>query len=61
VVAVERRKGSTWALVGEAVVDGAGTFRLVLDAAVPAGSYRARSTASGALAAGTSAVVQVSG
>ena len=61
VVAVERRKGSTWALVGEVVVDGAGTFTLELDAPVPAGSYRARSTASGGLAAGTSPVVQVSG
>jgi hypothetical protein len=58
---VERRKGSTWALVGEVVVDGAGTFRLELDAAVPAGSYRARTTASGGLAAGSSPVVQVSG
>ena len=61
VVAVERRKGSTWALVGEVVVDGAGTFTLELDAPVPAGSYRARSTASGGLAAGISPVVQVSG
>ena len=49
VVAVERRKGSTWALVGEVVVDGAGAFTLELDAPVPAGSYRARSTASGGL------------
>jgi stage II sporulation protein D len=61
VVAVERRKGSTWTLVGEVVVDGAGTFTLELDAPVPAGSYRARSTASGGLAAGISPVVQVSG
>ena len=61
VVAVERRKGSTWALVGEVVVDGAGTFTLELGAPVPAGSYRARSTASGGLAAGISPVVQVSG
>ena len=61
VVAVERRKGSTWALVGEVVVDGAGTFTLEFDAPVPVGSYRARSTASGGLAAGISPVVQVSG
>jgi stage II sporulation protein D len=61
VIAVERRKGSTWALVGEVLADSAGSFRLVLDAAVPAGSYRARSTASGGLVAGISPVVQVSG
>jgi len=42
-------------------VDGAGTFRLDLDAAVPAGSYRARSTAAGGFAAGMSPVLQVSG
>jgi stage II sporulation protein D len=61
VIAVERRKGTGWVLVGEAVVDGAGAFRLVLDGTVPPGSYRARSTPSAAFAAGTSPVVQVTG
>ena len=61
IVAVERRKGTAWVTLGEATVDGAGVFRLELDTLVPAGSYRARVSAAGGLAAGTSAVVQVSG
>jgi hypothetical protein len=61
IVAVERRKGTAWVTLGEATVDGAGAFRLELDTLVPAGSYRARVSAAGGLAAGTSAVVQVSG
>jgi stage II sporulation protein D len=61
VVTVERRKGSAWTPVGEAVVDGAGTFRLELDSVIQPGSYRARSAASSAFAAGTSPVVQVTG
>ena len=51
-IAIERRKGSSWALVGEAVADATGAFRLELDAAVPPGSYRARSTADGGLRRG---------
>ncbi len=60
VVAVERRKGTAWVALGETTVDAAGSFRLELDALVPAGSYRARISATEGLAAGTSAVVQVS-
>ncbi len=60
VVAVERRKGTAWVTLGETTVDAAGSFRLELDALVPAGSYRARISATEGLAAGTSAVVQVS-
>ncbi len=61
VVAIERKKGSVWVTVGEATVDAAGSFRLELDSLVPAGSYRARMSATGAFAAGTSAIVQVVG
>jgi SpoIID/LytB domain protein len=61
IVAVERRKGTAWVTIGEATVDAAGAFRLELDAVIPAGSYRARMSATEGLAAGTSAVVQVSG
>ena len=59
VVAIERRKGSTWAVVGETTVDAAGSFALTLDAAVPAGVYRARVAATNGLSAGTSPVLQV--
>jgi hypothetical protein len=59
VVAIERRKGLAWVTVGEAAVDGSGAFRLELDALVPAGSYRARISATSTLAGGTSSVVQV--
>jgi hypothetical protein len=58
---VERRKGTTWAPVGEATVDATGAFRLELDTLVQAGSYRARTSATDDLAAGTSATVQVTG
>jgi SpoIID/LytB domain protein len=60
-VAIERRKGSTWAPVGEATVDAAGAFRLELDTLAPAGSYRARTGATEDLSPGTSATVQVTG
>ena len=57
---MERRKGTAWVTLGETTVDAAGTFRLELDAIVPTGSYRARMSATEGLAAGVSAVVQVS-
>ena len=60
-VAIERRKGSAWAPVGEATVDATGAFRLELDTLVPAGSYRARTEATTDLTAGISATVQVTG
>jgi hypothetical protein len=60
-VSIERRRGSSWAGVGDATVDAAGAFALELDTVVPAGSYRARLDASAGYAAGTSPVVQVSG
>jgi stage II sporulation protein D len=59
VVAIERRRGTAWVTVGEATVDGSGAFRLELDAAVPAGAYRARISASNGLTAGVSPLVQV--
>ena len=58
-IAIERKKGSSWVLVGEAVVDLTGAFELELDAAVPPGSYRARSAATAGFVAGTSPTVQV--
>ena len=61
VVAIERRKGSSWVTLGEATVDAAGGFLLELDTVVPAGAYRARISATAGLAAGTSPVLQVSG
>ena len=60
VVAIERKRGTTWSLVDEAVVDGSGGFRLELDA-IPVGTYRARTTATTDLVVGTSPVVQVTG
>jgi len=59
-VAVERRRGTTWLLVDEALVDQSGAFRLELDA-LPAGAYRARTIAVNGYAAGASAVVTVTG
>ncbi len=59
VVAVERRKGTTWVTLGEASVDATGAFALELDAVVPAGAYRARISAVAGLAAGTSTILQV--
>ena len=50
-IAIERRKGSNWVLVGDAVVGATGAFEVALDAAVPAGSYRARSDATAAFVA----------
>ena len=60
-VAIERRKGSAWVTVGEATVDAAGAFRLELGAVVPAGGYRARTSAAAGFVAGTSPVVEVTG
>jgi SpoIID/LytB domain protein len=60
IVAIERRRGSAWTLVDEAIVDASGAFRLELDA-VPVGTYRARTVATAELAVGTSSVVQVTG
>jgi hypothetical protein len=59
-VAVERRRGTVWALVDETFVDQSGAFRLELDA-LPAGAYRARTISSEGYAAGVSAVVMVPG
>ena len=61
VVAVERRKGTSWVAIGETTVDASGTFALELDTVVPAGAYRARISATSGLAAGTSPVLQVTG
>ena len=58
-VAIERKKGSSWVLVGQAVVDPTGAFELELDAAVGAGSYRARSAPTAGFVAGLSPTVQV--
>jgi stage II sporulation protein D len=58
-VAIERRKGTGWAQVGQAAVGANGAFELELDATVPAGTYRARMDATATLVAGTSPVVQV--
>jgi stage II sporulation protein D len=59
-VAIERRKGTSWVVVGETTVV-AGRFALTLDAVVPAGAYRARVSATAGYAAGTSPTLQVSG
>jgi hypothetical protein len=61
VVTVERRKGTAWAVVGEAKIEAGGAFALTLDAPIPAGVYRARMAATNGLAAGTSPVLQVTG
>jgi hypothetical protein len=60
-VVIERRKGSAWAVVGEATVDGSGAFALELETVVAPGSYRARLDATESYAAGVSPVVQVAG
>ena len=60
VVSLERRKGTSWVLVGETTV-AAGAFALTLDAVVPAGAYRARVSATAGFAAGTSPTLQVTG
>jgi stage II sporulation protein D len=59
VVALERRKGTSWVTIGESTVDASGGFALELDTVVPAGAYRARVSATAGLAAGTSPVLQV--
>jgi hypothetical protein len=61
VVAIERRKGTSWVAVGQTTIDAAGAFVFELDAVVPAGSYRARVPASPGYAAGTSPVLEVVG
>lgn len=60
-VELERRKGSSWTAVGQAVVDASGAFALELDGVVPPGAYRARTATADGFAAGTSPVVQVTG
>lgn len=59
VVTVERRKGTAWVAVGDAIVDGNGVFGVVLDVGVPTGAYRARVAETAGYAAGMSAVLQV--
>ena len=59
VVAVERRKGTSWVVIGETTVDASGAFALELDAVVPSGAYRARVAATAGLTAGTSPPLQV--
>jgi hypothetical protein len=61
VVAIERRKGTSWVVVGETTVAANGAFALTLDAIVPAGAYRARVSATNGLAAGMSPILQVAG
>jgi len=58
-IAIERKKGTSWVLVGEATADASGAFELELDAALPPGTYRARSAATAGFVAGTSPTVQV--
>jgi len=60
-VTIERRRGTTWAPVGEATTDSAGAFAVGLDDVVPVGAYRARVPALGGYAAGASPVLQVIG
>jgi stage II sporulation protein D len=60
-VVVERRRGTSWAPVGEAVLDASGAFVLELDTAIPAGAYRARVAAATGFVEGVSAVVQATG
>jgi stage II sporulation protein D len=60
-VGIERRKGSSWTAVGEAVVDASGAFVLELDTLVPAGAYRAVLGETTGFAAGVSPVLQVTG
>lgn len=59
--AIERKKGTSWALVGDAVVDAQGAFVLALDTPLAPGTYRARIDATAGYAAGVSPVVQLSG
>jgi stage II sporulation protein D len=61
VVRLERRRGTAWAVVGQTTVDAAGAFAFTLDAAVPAGAYRAVTAATNGLAAGTSPILQLTG
>jgi SpoIID/LytB domain protein len=61
VVELERRKGMSWAVVGQTTVDASGAFAFTLDAAVPAGAYRAAMAPTSGLAAGTSPILQLTG
>jgi len=58
-VTVERRRGTSWAVVGETRVDAQGAFALTLDGVLPRGAYRARVSATNGLLAGLSPVLQV--
>lgn len=58
-VSVERKTGSSWVAVGQATVDDTGAFRVELTLAP--GSYRARVSATGGLAAGVSPTLVVTG
>ena len=58
-ISIERKKGSSWVLVGQVVADVTGAFQLEVDAALPAGSYRARSAPTTGFVAGMSPIVQV--
>jgi stage II sporulation protein D len=57
-VMLERKRGTTWTLVDQDVVDLSGAFRIELDA-VPAGTYRVRTAATSDLAGGTSPTIVV--
>jgi stage II sporulation protein D len=59
VVSIERRKGTAWQGVTDAVVDETGSFRAQLQ--LVAGGYRARVTATNGFAEGLSPMIMVSG
>jgi stage II sporulation protein D len=59
VVSIERRKGTAWRTVADAVVDDAGSFRAQLQ--LVAGGYRARVAATRGFAEGLSPMIMVSG
>jgi stage II sporulation protein D len=61
IVQLERRRGTSWAVVGQTTIDAAGAFAFTLDAAVPAGAYRVVMGATNGLAAGTSPILQLTG
>ncbi len=59
VVTLERRKGASWAAVGDGAVEANGSFRVEL--ALTPGAYRARIGATSGLGAAVSPVLQVTG
>ncbi len=59
VIAIELKSGAGWVPVGETTTDETGAFRVELT--IMPGSYRARVSAAGGLAAGTSPVLEVTG